>query len=211
MEKGIAVTIAWPETYCKQAGAWYDPVIQAVNIGKNGYYKVGHAAIVLIDSNGNCFYFDFGRYHTPHSFGRVRDVSTDHDLKIFTKVKFDNDGEPILKNLLDELNNNASCHGDGKLRAGYIHTNFDKAYQCAKEIQQNDYLPYGPFVRKGTNCSRFVRDIALVGSKNKWVNAKLRLPWMLTPSPMWNIKATGEYIVEETILEEIKVERYEVA
>ncbi len=211
MEKEFAVIVAWPETYCKQAGAWYDPIIQSINIGKDGYYKVGHAAIVLIDSQGNCFYFDFGRYHSPHGFGRVRDVTTDHDLKIMTKVQLNNDGEPILENLFDELNNKPSCHGDGKLKAGYVHIDFNKAFSCAKKRQKNDYLPYGPFVKKGTNCSRFVRDIALIGSKNKWVNLKLRLPWMLTPSPMWNVKVVGEYLINESITEQIKMKQYEAA
>ena len=87
MHNGIAIVLAWPETLCKQAGSWYDPVLQWVSINKNNYYKIGHAAIVLVDSKtGDCHYFDFGRYHAPYQHGRVRSAVTDHDLEIKTKA-----------------------------------------------------------------------------------------------------------------------------
>ena len=64
---GFAIALAWPETQCKEAVAWYDGLMRMININKNGYYKVGHAAIVLVeDISGRCHYFDFGRYHAPH-------------------------------------------------------------------------------------------------------------------------------------------------
>ena len=48
-------------------------------IKKGNYYKVGHSAIVLINPNQlKCHYFDFGRYHAPKNYGRVRDEITDH-------------------------------------------------------------------------------------------------------------------------------------
>ncbi len=45
---GFAIALAWPQTYCKQPGAWYDPITLLLGINKNNYYKVGHAALVLI-------------------------------------------------------------------------------------------------------------------------------------------------------------------
>src|SRR5690606_25903582 len=93
MHTGIAIALAWPETKCKQAGAWYDGLMNLLGISKENYYKVGHAAVVLIEAKtGNCLYFDFGRYHAPFGQGRVRDLETDHDLEIYTKAKFDNAG-----------------------------------------------------------------------------------------------------------------------
>ena len=63
---GFAIAIAWPETWCKQSGAWWDNFLNWLGISKNNYFKVGHAALVLIDDKTNkCHYFDFGRYHTP--------------------------------------------------------------------------------------------------------------------------------------------------
>ena len=38
---------------------------------------------------GNLRYFDFGRYHAPKDFGRVRDVETDGDVTIKTIAKIE--------------------------------------------------------------------------------------------------------------------------
>ena len=46
---GLAIALAWPQTYCKQPGSWYDPVTEWLGINKNNYYRAGHAATVLID------------------------------------------------------------------------------------------------------------------------------------------------------------------
>lgn len=210
MEQGFAVIIAWPDTLCKQAGAWYDAVIQPVGFGTNGYYQVGHAAVTLINNQGDCFYFDFGRYHAPHGNGRVRGANTDHDLEVKTKVQFDEDGQPLLEELFDELNNNCACHGDGLLRAGVLQVDFNECMNFVHGLQKKDYIPYGPFIKPGTNCSRFVRDVALKGTLSKAMKIKLRLPWMLTPSPMWNVKTVGEYLVEKVVEENVSPE-YEVA
>ena len=78
MKNDFIITIAWPEGMTASAGAWYDKILS-----NKGKYRVGHAAIVLIDSETKkSYYFDFGRYHTPPGFGRVRDVETDPDLAI---------------------------------------------------------------------------------------------------------------------------------
>ncbi|MBL1281306.1 MAG: hypothetical protein COA33_013590 [Fluviicola sp.] len=211
MEQGFAVIIAWPDTLCKQAGAWYDKVIQPIGFGTNGYYQVGHAAVVLVNSSGDCFYYDFGRYHSPFGHGRVRGVNTDHDLLVNTKVEFTENGTPILEQLFDELNNNKSCHGDGLLRAGTTPVDFDVCKSHIQSFQEQDYIPYGPFIKSGTNCSRFVRDVALKGTLERQLKVTLRLPWMLTPSPMWNVKQVGEYVcASETQVAEANT-AYEIA
>ena len=91
-DSGFAIAIAWPQTYCKQPGSWYDPLTALLGINRNNYYRAGHAALVLIDIQGKkCHYFDFGRYHSPFQHGRVRSAETDHDLKMFTRpvISFD--------------------------------------------------------------------------------------------------------------------------
>ena len=40
MLNGFAIAIAWPETLCKQASAWYDALLHHLSINKEGYYKV---------------------------------------------------------------------------------------------------------------------------------------------------------------------------
>jgi len=211
MKQGFAVIIAWPDTLCKQAGAWYDFVIQPIGFGTNGYYKAGHAAIVMVNSEGDCSYYDFGRYHSPHGHGRVRCVKTDHDLEIKTKICFNENGNPILRGLFNELNNNPSCHGEGLLRAGTIAVDFDACMKYINRLQSRDYVPYGPFIKPGTNCSRFVRSVARVGTRSRVQKVKLSLAWMLTPSPIWNVKTVGEHIVEKEMVIENANSEYEIA
>ena len=81
----------------QSAGGWYDFVTSAFGIAKNGKYRAGHSAVLLVNSKkGKVFYFDYGRYHTPIGFGRVRDEKTDHELKI-TNVADCNNG--VIKNI----------------------------------------------------------------------------------------------------------------
>ena len=83
---GLAITLAWPKYMGKQTCSWYDPLMQMLSINKNFHYQVGHAALILINSKGDCFYFDCGRFHAPFQQGRIRDVTTDSDLDIRTKA-----------------------------------------------------------------------------------------------------------------------------
>jgi hypothetical protein len=63
---GIAIALAWPETYCKQAVAWYDTLMQAMDFNQQVYYKAGHAAVVLMQTDtGKCDYFFFPRWPAP--------------------------------------------------------------------------------------------------------------------------------------------------
>lgn len=188
MEKSIALILAWPETRCKQAGAWYDPITHALGFAHNGYYKVGHAAIALIDGrNGNVKYFDFGRYHAPHGYGRIRDEETDHDLKVRTIIDWEGKTPKNLTELIDELQSNPACHGDGTIHVGLLPIDFKKCFAKATVMQSEEFLKYGPFVRKGTNCSRFVRSVAKAGSLKPLKSIKMSLPWMISPTPMWNV------------------------
>ena len=188
---GFAIALAWPETRCKKSGAWYDVPMQWLGLCRNHYYKVGHAATVLVDpANGACYYFDFGRYHAPFGCGRVRDQETDHDLKIFTKAAFDKDWNiENIDTILTELVQNPSCHGTGLLLASYCPINFKKAFAKAKKLQENSPWKYGPFVWNGTNCSRFVRTVILAGMPKWNFSIKLGLPLTVSPTPLGNVRA----------------------
>lgn len=187
MRNGFAIPIAWPETYCKQPAAWYGNLIHILGFGENYYYKVGHAALVLIDSTGNCFYFDFGRYHAPWGFGRARDSITDHELSIDTKALISEKKILNFNNILTEIHAKKACHGTGKTVASYVTIDFDFAYKKAKQLQLDSPLEYGPFIWKGTNCSRFVRTVILAGKLSFLNHLKLFFPWSLTPTPMTNV------------------------
>ena len=196
---GSAIAIAWPETYCKQPGYWYDGLINFLGISKHHYYKVGHAALVLVNAKtGKSHYFDFGRYHSPFQHGRVRSEITDQNLKINTKVHLSEDGTAItnFEELLNELQLNNECHGDGAIHASYCSIDFDKSYQKALQLQQIGPIPYGPFRYKGSNCSRFVNDSILAGNPHWKVKFKLNFFVPLTPTPLNNVNA----LLNKTVL-----------
>mgnify|MGYP000294821574 CR=1 FL=1 len=198
MRNGFAIALAWPETLCKRAGAWYDYPLHYLKISKKGYYKVGHAAVVLIDQDDpTCHYFDFGRYHAPHGHGRVRSVKTDHDLAINKKAIFSDDFQMLLnlKEILQELYNKPSTHGDGAIYGTIVKINFDQAFDFANNLQNQEFIPYGPFLQNGTNCSRFVSSVIQMGKPS--INQRLKLKFSLTisPTPIWNLKAIGGNIM----------------
>ena len=196
MRDGIAIAIAWPETNCKKAGAWYDLPMAWLGINKGNYYKVGHAAAILIEkASGSCFYFDFGRYHSPYKHGRVRSVLTDHELEITTKAVFDEGGKlSNFQEIVLELFQNESNHGTGYIIASYCDINFTAAYRKALQLQEMSPIPYGPFLPTGTNCSRFVNKVIVSGEPN-WIHRLLLLaPKTLTPTPIGNVKALNNCI-----------------
>jgi len=189
--RGFAIALAWPETLCKQAGAWYDTPMQLLGLCQNNYYKVGHSAVVLVDpESGSCHYFDFGRYHAPYGYGRVRDHETDHELKICTKASIENNCRiENMEAIMTELLKNTSCHGTGKLLASYCQIDFNKALAKAKRWQEKSPWKYGPFIWNGTNCSRFVRTIILAGQPEWKYRIGLGLPATVSPTPLWNVRS----------------------
>ncbi|OIP84908.1 MAG: hypothetical protein AUK44_00850 [Porphyromonadaceae bacterium CG2_30_38_12] len=189
---GLAIAIAWPETYCKQAGYFPDNILNFIGIAKHHYYKVGHAALVLVNvENGYCSYFDFGRYHTPWQTGRARSVHTDPLLKIHTCAKFNKAGSEIINfnEILTELQLNPECHGEGAIHASYGRIDYEKSLAKAYWFQEKSPFAYGPFRYKGSNCSRFVNDCLVAGKPNLWSLVKLRLLVPLTPTTLNNVHA----------------------
>ncbi|MFC0263733.1 DUF6695 family protein [Fontibacter flavus] len=194
-KKGFAIILAWPQTFCKQAGGWYDPILGLLGISKNHYYQVGHAAVVLVNAdNGTLHYFDFGRYHTPFGFGRVRSEKTDPDLKMAQKANISYGSILNLTEILIELKNRKACHGKGNLYGSLIEVDFSLAYKKAMYLQQISPIPYGPFVFKGNNCSRFVNDVVRAGKPSFVTWLKLMFPWTFSPTPIGNVKAAGKYL-----------------
>lgn len=200
---GFSVAIAWPETWCKQSGAWYDGFINRIGISKHHYYKVGHAALVLVDDKTRkCNYFDFGRYHTPFQHGRVRSELTDDGLKMKTVAKISANKKQILnfEEILTELQQNTECHGEGNIHATYSRIDFEKAFGKASQLQQISPIRYGPFRYKGSNCSRFVNTVLRAGNPD-WKSAfKLNFLVLLTPTPMNNVNSFGNKTVLPKLL-----------
>ena len=208
MHKGILIALAWPETKCKQAGAWYDRPCEKLGFSQGGYYKVGHAALLLVDkSTGNCRYADFGRYHAPQGFGRVRTEDTDHDLKVFTKANIDSGEIQNLDSILIEMFENPSCHGSGEIYAAPFEVDYNLVLKAIYNLQKRDFIAYGPFVLDGTNCSRFVNSIILAGKPDIVSKLKLKFPPMLTPTPIWNLHASRTAMISYDGREQVEVEQ----
>jgi hypothetical protein len=195
---GFAIAIAWPETYCKQPGYWYDSLSNFIGLSDHHYYKVGHAALVLVDyETCKCRYFDFGRYHSPFQHGRVRSEATDDGLKVKTLASISEDGRKIenLEEILTELQLNPECHGEGKIHASYNRINFHRAYSKAFYLQHKSPIPYGPFRYNGSNCSRFVNSALIAGKPSWWTTFKLKYLVPLTPTPMNNVNSFENRVV----------------
>ena len=193
---GMAIAIAWPEFTGKQPGSWYDAPMRWIGHNKNYQYKVGHASLVLVDAtSGNCSYFDCGRYHAPYQHGRIRDISTDVNLKIHAKAKFTDDKIANIKELLNEIQNNETTFGTGPLYASYCPVNIDSSKSKIKELQSRDAIPFGPFVINGINCCRFVRNGILAGAPALKYSFKLRFLWPFKPMPITNVNFLSDKII----------------
>jgi hypothetical protein len=189
---GFAIALAWPQTWCKQPNAWYDSLMLTMGFSINHYYRAGHAALVLVEkSTGDCHYFDFGRYHAPFGYGRVRSAITDHDLDLPIKAQITEDGKSIknFREILEYLHQNQACHGNGDLFGSYTGINFQKAYDKALQMQSESPIIYGPFVYKGTNCSRFVQSVILAGKPQLTDAIRMKYFVPATPTPMSNVNA----------------------
>ncbi|MBL4755730.1 MAG: hypothetical protein JKY52_19315 [Flavobacteriales bacterium] len=199
VKEASIIALAWPRTRVRRIGVWYDRITRWLGFIKGDYYHAGHAAAVLVNhSNGALRYFDFGRYHTPEKLGRLRGDNTDPELKLLTTAKFYTDGEiENIEEVLKEIAAHPSTHGEGVMYAS-VARNIDltKALKFTEDLQQAGMVHYGPFDLRGTNCSRFVRDVIRYNTRNIWVKIKLSLPWMLTPATKWSVvkaKSHGFY------------------
>ena len=195
---GFAIALAWPETFCKQPVAWYNWIMNLLKITTDNHYQVGHSAVVLVNEVGECHYFDFGRYHAPFGFGRVRSEFTDSELKLQSKAEIKDETILNFSAILEELSQKKECHGDGKMWSSYTPINFEKAKEKAEIMRLQSPIEYGPFVRTGTNCSRFTRKVILSGNPKLLVFFKLFFRYTITASPAINVKALRKPTILKT-------------
>ncbi|MDC0908576.1 hypothetical protein OAQ21_00495 [Flavobacteriales bacterium] len=186
-QQDFIISLAWPEGMVVSAGSWYD-----FFASKNGKYRVGHSALLLINSKTNkTTYFDFGRYHTKQGFGRVRDFSTDPDL-VTIDADINNGEINNLKSILLQISNNKSTHGEGMMYASVIkNIDFNLALKYAKKIQDKGMIPYGPFCWNGTNCSRFVSSVIIASQPPILKKIRFKFPFCISPSPKRNVCITN--------------------
>ena len=175
MKNDFIITLAWPEGMVAAPDSWYDKIAS-----KNGKYRAGHSAIALINTTTQkVHYFDFGRYHTPEGYGRVRDIETDPDLTVIDAIIANGEVQNMDAILL-HLAKMKATHGEGKLYASLLtNVDFDNAFATAKNIQNKGLLLYGPFVRSGINCSRFVATILKASGPSIIKRIRLKYPFCI--------------------------------
>tara|TARA_B100000768_G_scaffold44194_1_gene42951 strand:+ start:11701 stop:12357 length:657 start_codon:yes stop_codon:yes gene_type:complete len=184
MQNDSIIVLAWPEAMVAGANSWYDKYLST-----KGKYRVGHAALILVNhAKEKLFYFDNGRYHTPAGFGRVRSQETDPDIRIKSKLILKNHEINNIEEILLEVKNKKACHGKGVLYASILHNiSFEKAFLFSNQMVSKGLVPYGPFVRPGTNCSRFVSKAMRESTSSFFTNIRLKYPITITPSPKRNV------------------------
>ncbi len=188
---GIIITLAYPETVVRLAKEWYSPLLRFFGLGKKGYIRAGHAALVLIDKKtGALDYYDFGRYITPQTYGRVRSKRTDAELNFPLKAEISKTG--MLKNstaILKFLATNPSLtHGEGNMFASITNSvDYDLAKNYINTLQDKQLIRYGAFIKTATNCARFVTDTIIAAVHNDNIKTNLIKSNKFTPSTIGNV------------------------
>ncbi|TXD46522.1 DUF6695 family protein [Polaribacter sp. IC073] len=205
---GIIIILSYPDTIVRPA---YWEVLSnfwpKIGIGGQHAVQAGHAALLLIQKGkSEINYFDFGRYITTYGNGRVRSKETDPELEVSVTARFKKKELLNLKEILLWIENHPEkTHGDGRLVAS-IHEEIDynKAKTFIHQLIDEKEIPYGAFIKKGTNCARFVTDAIIASSTNKKIGIQLKKSNLLTPSPIGNvIKANTNNTVYNVFKQEI--------
>ncbi len=198
---GIIITLAYPDTIVRISDEKVAPYLKYINVGCENYLRAGHAALVLIDiQTDKLEYYDFGRYTAPKGYGRVRGKITDHELDFPLKGKM-KDGRLInLDEILIFLATHPNLtHGEGKLVASVCKAvNYKLAKEYILQLQHKEFVKYGAFLKKGSNCSRFVTDILIASINIKKKTKALIRSKRFTPSTVSNVViANTEQMVYE--------------
>lgn len=176
-------------------------LLKWAGIVKNLNFKVGHAAIVLVNRRtGLLTYYDFGRYVTPRGYGRARSAASDPRLVLSTQAQVSTQGTiENLQAILTELHQKENAtHGGGRLFFSIADgLSFGKATHFAEELVNQGPIPYGAIARANNSCSRFVAQVLLAGWPTvSSAKRRVKFPESLKPSPMSNVvNASSDHIV----------------
>ncbi|RSK41988.1 DUF6695 family protein [Mangrovimonas spongiae] len=191
---GIILTLAYPETIVRHAKEWYSPFLKYLGIGNQTHVRAGHAALVLINKEtGVLEYYDFGRYVTPDATGRVRAKDTDCELEKPLRAKLVDGNIVNLNDILNYLATHPEfTHGEGTLYASICKkVNYDKASEFIKIMQERQFIRYAAFIKKATNCARFVTDTLITSVTDDAVKKRLIKLKKFTPSTVGNVVAAN--------------------
>ncbi|NQX78511.1 DUF6695 family protein [Gilvibacter sp.] len=191
-QDGKLVAMAFPDTFVRMSSERLCRFLPLVGLGTRSHIKAGHAALVLIENaTGKARYYDFGRYVTPEGHGRVRGANTDAELEIPFKGRFDANFN--LKNTEEFLlwleAHPEKTHGEGRLLASVCDKiDFNRAKAYIDSLQGRGSIPYGAFVKEGSNCSRFVTETLLASTQDPKIIKRLNRNKKFTPSTVGNVE-----------------------
>ncbi|WP_134088514.1 DUF6695 family protein [Olivibacter sp. XZL3] len=187
----IAIPIAWPEKTAYGDESWM-AFLKKCGIVKNLNFKVGHAAILLVEKkSGYVRYFDFGRYIAPRGYGRARSKDFDPRLEMNTRAVFGSTFEIVnLKEILEELTGKQKAtHGGGRLLFVVCQRiSFKKAMTYAASLVEKGPILYGALAANNNSCSRYVAQILASGMRasDKRIR-RIFYPECLKASPTSNV------------------------
>lgn len=201
---GTIILMAYPHVFVKPSNEFICKITPYLGIGTKDYIQAGHAALCLIENKtGIIHYHDFGRYITPDGCGRVRSYRTDVELEIPLNAQFKNNTISNIKDILRWLGDHPEkTHGEGDLYASVLYdVDYTKARHFIDTIHNKGSIPYGIFIKSGSNCSRFVADTVIASTTNTTIRKRIKNESLVTPSPI-GIVTKGRnskdiYIVEE--------------
>lgn len=208
----IIIILSFPDTIVRPAYWEFSSKIwPRIGIGSKHAVQAGHSALLLIKKNEpEIKYFDFGRYITSYGNGRVRSFETDPEIFIPLKASFENNTLTNLDTILLWLEKHPKkTHGEGRLIASVNqHIDYDNAIKFIYNLIDKKEYPYGLFIKKGSNCARFVTDTIINSCTKKSIQLKLKRFNLLTPSPIGNtLKGKTDevvYIVKNQTIREYK-------
>ncbi len=187
----IAIPISWPDKTARGDEKWM-AFLKRIRIVKNLNFRVGHAAILLIErSSGRIHYFDFGRYIVPRGYGRSRSAQFDPRLLLHTVARFD-DAQKLanLSEIVEELaKKEDATHGGGRTMLSICENIcFAKGLDFAQRLVQTGPILYGAFAKNNNSCSRFVAQILVAAmTTDDARRRKLLYPESFKASPTSNV------------------------
>lgn len=213
----IAIPIAWPDQTARGDELWM-AILKKLGIVKNLNFKVGHAAIVLIErKTGDLRYFDFGRYIVPRGFGRARSSEFDPRLELSSKARFSEDNQLMnFEEILVELSKKESAtHGAGRLLCSIAeNVSFQKGVEYAESLVDKGPILYGAIAPNNNSCSRYVAQILVNAMEKSDPRCnKIFFPECLKASPTSNVVNAVDdneiYCFHNGVLEKKKMGRWE--
>ncbi len=212
----IAIPIAWPDQTARGDELWMS-LLKRIGIVKNLNFRVGHAAIVLIERNtGQLRYFDFGRYITPRGTGRARSALSDPRLRLHSLARFSGDGQLLnLREILEELDRiEYATHGGGRLLCSVCQgLSFEKGVEFAENLVLRGPVNYGALAPRNNSCSRYIAQILThaLPKEDKRIR-RILYPEFIKASPTSNVvnaSSSGTVIFYQNgIMDELNMSRY---